>query len=215
MHFYIDTADLDEIKKANSLGWLDGVTTNPSLVAKTGDRHHDLIKRICQEVKGPVSAEVLSTKAEEIYKEGMKLSELSEHVVVKVPMTEDGLIAAKRFSQQGIKTNITLVFSPLQALCAAKVGATYVSPFVGRLDDIALSGMSIVEDIVSIYKNYSFTTKILVASIRNPIHILKAAKYGADIVSLPYKVLRQITKHPLTDSGLAKFLEDARKIPKE
>ncbi|MGV8075157.1 MAG: fructose-6-phosphate aldolase [Syntrophobacteraceae bacterium] len=218
MKFFIDTANLDEIKEAHSLGILDGVTTNPSLIAKEGITNREAfekrIKEICTLVHGPVSAEAVSTASGELIEESRKLAEIDPYVVVKVPMTTDGLKAVRRLSEEGIKTNVTLVFSPLQALMAAKAGATYVSPFVGRLDDIALDGMELVEDIIDIYSNYLFETEIIVASIRNPIHVLTAARLGADIATIPFKVIDQLAQHPLTDIGIRKFLSDWRKVEK-
>lgn len=214
MKFYIDSGDIEEIRQANKRGWVDGVTTNPSLVAKTGKRHDDLIKEICKEVTGLVSAEVISTEAEKMFKEGRDLAKIADNVVVKVPMTEDGLIAAKKFTAEGIKTNVTLVFSPVQALMAAKAGATLVSPFVGRLDDVGQNGMDLISQIVQIYQNYDLSSQVLVASIRHPIHVIESALIGADIATMPYKVMQSLTHHPLTDKGLAQFLKDAEKVPK-
>lgn len=211
MKFFIDTADINEIKQANQRGWVDGVTTNPSLIAKTGKPFFDIIKEICKEVAGPVSAEVISLKSDEMFKEGTELAKLAKNIVVKVPMCEEGMIAVKKFSKEGIKTNVTLVFNPLQALLAAKAGATMVSPFVGRLDDISSDGMEMVQKIIEIYQNYDFTTEVLVASVRHPIHIMQAAQMGADIATIPYKVLQQISQHPLTDKGIKQFLDDWNK----
>src|SRR5882672_263729 len=190
MQFYIDTADIEEIRQANKRGWVDGVTTNPTLVAKTGRKHEDVIKDICKEVKGLVSAEVLSLDADEMVREGLQLAKIADNVVVKIPMCEQGLVAVRRLSSEGIKTNVTLVFSPLQALMVAKAGATLVSPFVGRLDDISNNGMSLISQIIQIYQNYDLNTQVLVASIRHNIHILEAAMMGADIVTVPYKVMQ-------------------------
>jgi transaldolase len=214
MQFYIDSADIDEIRKANQRGWVDGVTTNPTLVAKTGRRHHDVIKDICKEVPGLVSAEVLSLDHENMVKEGLELAKIADNVVVKVPMGEEGLIAVRRLAADGIKTNVTLVFSPLQALLVAKAGATLVSPFVGRLDDISNDGMALINQIIQIFQNYDLDTQVLVASVRHPVHILDAALMAADIVTVPYKVLQQLTQHPLTDRGIAQFLKDAQNLPK-
>lgn len=214
MQFYIDSADIEEIRQANRRGWVDGVTTNPTLVAKTGRKHEDVIKDICHEVKGLVSAEVLSLKADEMVREGLQLAKIADNVVVKIPMCEDGLIAVRRLSSEGIKTNVTLVFSPLQALLVAKAGATLVSPFVGRLDDIANDGMELINQITQIFQNYDLSTQVLVASVRHPIHIMDSAMMGADIVTVPYKVLQQIVNHPLTDKGIAQFLKDAQNLPK-
>jgi len=218
MKFFIDTANLDEIQKAHALGILDGVTTNPSLIAKEGisDREgfRTHIKKICDIVQAPVSAEAVSTTAEAMIAEARELAAIDGHVVVKIPMTEEGLKAVKICADEGIKTNVTLVFSPLQALLAAKAGATYVSPFVGRLDDIAASGMQVVSQIVDIFSNYFFETEIIVASIRNPLHVLEAARMGADIATIPYAVIAQLVRHPLTDVGLEKFLKDWQKVEK-
>lgn len=214
MKFFIDTADIEEIRTANKRGWVDGVTTNPSLVAKSGKDFHTLIKEICKEIPGPVSAEVISLKAEEMVKEGKVLAGLAKNVVVKVPMTEDGMIAVKQFSAEGIKTNVTLVFNPLQALLAAKAGATMVSPFVGRLDDIGQDGMAMVGQIIQMYQNYDFSTEVLVASVRSPNHLLAAAAMGADIATFPLKVMQQMTHHPLTDKGIQLFMADWEKAKK-
>jgi transaldolase len=208
MKFFIDTANIDEIKKANELGMVDGVTTNPSLVAKEGREFKGLIKEICDIVDGPVSAEVVSVDALGMVRESKELAELADNIVVKIPLIEEGLKATKILAQEGIKTNVTLCFSPLQALMAAKAGAAYISPFVGRLDDIGHTGMELVEQIIAIYNSYGFETEVIVASIRNPIHVLDAALMGADISTIPYKVIQQLIKHPLTDSGLDKFLAD-------
>lgn len=214
MKFFIDSADIEEIKQANMRGWVDGVTTNPSLVAKVGRPMTEVIKDICAEVDGPVSAEVLSTNADEMVKEGLELAKIHDNVVVKIPMIEDGLIAVKKLKAEGIRSNVTLVFSPLQALLIAKAGATMVSPFVGRLDDISTDGLEAVSQMRTIYDNYGYTTEILVASIRSPMHILESAVIGADIVTVPYKVMQGLSKHPLTDIGLEKFLKDAENIVK-
>lgn len=213
MKFYIDTADIEEIRQANRRGWVDGVTTNPTLVAKTGRKHHELIRDICKEVKGLVSAEVIGVTADKMIKEGHELAKLADNIVVKVPMIEEGLIAVKQFAAEGIKTNVTLVFSPIQALMAAKAGATIVSPFVGRIDDTGSNGMELISQITQIYRNYHMTTQVLVASIRHPVHILESALLGADIVTMPYNVMKGLTHHPLTDKGLAQFLKDAEKVP--
>ncbi len=218
MKFFIDTANLQEIKDAHALGVLDGVTTNPSLVAKEGisnraefEKH---IKSICALVQAPVSAEVIATDTQGMVAEARTLAQLDPHVVVKIPMTTDGLRAVKQLSEEGIKTNVTLIFSPLQALMAAKAGASYVSPFVGRLDDVAHQGMDLVNQILEIYSNYLFETETIVASIRNPLHVLEAAKMGADIATIPFKVIEQLVRHPLTDIGLANFLKDWKKVEK-
>ena len=211
MKFFIDTANIEEIKKANDLGLLDGVTTNPSLVAKEGREFIGLIKEICAIVNGPVNAEVVSTEAEGMIKEARDLAKLADNIVVKIPLIKEGLKAVKTLSGEGIRTNVTLCFSPVQALMAAKAGAGYISPFVGRLDDIGHVGMELVEQIVAIYENYGFETEVIVASIRNPTHLLDAALMGADIATIPYKVMEQLIKHPLTDIGLEKFLADWNK----
>ncbi len=212
MEFFIDTADVAEIKAAHELGILDGVTTNPSLIAKTGKPFKAVVKEICSIVDGPVSAEVVATEKEAILKEGRELAKLAKNVVVKVPLIAEGLKAVKVFSAEGIKTNVTLCFSTNQALLAARAGATYISPFVGRLDDISQDGMELIEEIKTVYENYDFATKILVASIRHPIHLKQAALIGAHVATIPFSVFGQLVKHPLTDSGLEKFLADAKKF---
>lgn len=212
MKFFIDSADIEEIKEANKRGWVDGVTTNPSLVAKTGRSNKDVITDICNEVDGPISAEVISLDADGMYKEGMELAKIHDNVVVKIPMCEDGLIAVRRLKAENIPTNVTLVFSPLQALMVAKAGAVMVSPFVGRLDDISTPGMELISQIQAIFQNYQMQTEILVASVRHPMHILESAMIGADIVTVPYKVMQGLTRHPLTDAGIEKFLQDAKSI---
>ncbi len=218
MKFFIDTANLDEIKEAHSLGILDGVTTNPSLIAREGiagrtafEKH---IKTICELVEAPVSAEVVSMTFEDMVAEARGLSQIDPNVVVKLPMTLDGLKAVRQVSEEGINTNVTLVFSPLQALLAAKAGATYISPFVGRLDDISQDGMNVVEQIIDVFANYLFEAEIIVASVRNPLHVLTAAKLGADIATIPFKVIEQLAQHPLTDVGIDKFLKDWKKVEK-
>jgi len=215
MKFFIDTANVNEIRKAWDLGVIDGVTTNPSLISKEGREAVSLLKEICSMVKGPVSAEAVSMTADEMVKEAESLAKIHENIVVKIPMTEDGLKAVKKLSGMGIKTNVTLIFSPTQALLAAKAGATYVSPFVGRLDDISHSGMDLVGEIIDIYGNYMFHTEIIVASVRNPLHVVEAAKMGAHIATIPYSVIIQLMKHPLTDIGIEKFLKDWEKVPKQ
>ncbi len=208
MKIFIDSASLDEIKKASAMGLVDGVTTNPSLVAKQGVDFKDLLRRICEVVNGPISAEVVSTDSAGMLKEGRELVKIHSNIVVKVPLTPDGLVATKTFTGEGIRTNVTLCFSAVQAMLAAKAGASFISPFVGRLDDISQDGMGLISDIRQIYDNYGFATEILVASIRHPIHVLQAAKIGADCSTMPYKVIEQLTKHPLTESGLQTFLKD-------
>lgn len=216
MKLFIDTANLKEIGDANDLGVLDGVTTNPSLIAREGisgrEAFENRIKAICEIVQAPVNAEVVSLDALEMVQEARKLAAIDEHVVVKIPMTAAGLKAVKELSGDGIHTNVTLIFSPLQALLAAKAGATYVSPFVGRLDDIAQDGMDLVQQILDIFSNYLFETEIIVASVRNPVHVLTAAKMGADIATIPYKVIEEFVRHPLTDAGIEKFMQDWKKV---
>lgn len=212
MKFFIDTANLEEIKKANDMGLLDGVTTNPSLVAKEGRDFKELLLEICNIVDGPVSAEVVSTDTEGMVDEARDLAGLAENIVVKIPLIKEGLKAVKILSGEGIKTNVTLCFSPLQALMAAKAGATYISPFIGRLDDISQRGMDLIEQIVTIYENYGYETEILVASVRNPVHVLDAALVGADVATIPFKVMEQLINHPLTTIGLEKFLADWKKM---
>ena len=214
MKFFIDTANIDEIKEANKMGMADGVTTNPSLIAKEGRDFEEVVKEICHIIDGPVSAEVISTDTEGMLKEARHLANLHENIVVKIPMLIDGLKAVRTLADEGIKTNVTLVFSPLQALMAAKAGASYVSPFVGRLDDISQEGMLLVEQIVEMYSNYAFETEIIVASVRNPLHVLDSALMGADIATIPFKVLSKLAAHPLTDKGLAAFLADWEKMKK-
>ncbi|MCC6137420.1 MAG: fructose-6-phosphate aldolase [Bdellovibrionaceae bacterium] len=214
MKFFIDSADIKEIQHANERGWVDGVTTNPTLVSKMGRPMKEIIKEICGVVSGPVSAEVLSTSAADMYKEGLELAKISDNVVVKLPMTEDGLVVVRKYKAEGIKTNVTLVFSPLQALLVAKAGGTMVSPFVGRLDDISTPGMELIHQIKTIFMNYAFETEILVASVRHNVHILDSAMLGADIVTVPFKVMQGMLQHPLTDKGLETFLKDSQKIVK-
>jgi transaldolase len=215
MKFFIDTADISEIKEAKELGLLDGVTTNPSLIAKTGRPLMEVINEICTVVDGPISVETTTESAPELIKEGQSIAKIHKNVVVKVALTDEGLKACKALSSDGIPVNVTLCFSPLQALLAAKAGAAYISPFVGRLDDIGATGMDLIAHIVQIYQNYTFKTEVLVASIRNPIHVLEAALMGADVATIPFKVIGQLSKHPLTDSGLKKFLDDWKKVPKK
>ena len=213
MKFFIDTANLEEIKKAASFGFLDGVTTNPSLMAKEGVAHQDEhIKAICALTEGPVSAEVLAVDVEGMVKEGRHLASLAPNVVVKLPLTMEGLAATGILADDGIKVNLTLVFSPLQALLGAKAGAAYVSPFVGRLDDVGHDGMSLIEEILTIFGNYGFETEIIVASIRTTQHVLQSAMLGADIATIPFKVIQQLAAHPLTDKGVAAFLADHAKV---
>lgn len=215
MKFFIDTANLDEIKAANEVGILDGVTTNPSLVAKSGKTREQVIKDICAVVSGPVSAEVVATEAGAMIEEGLELAKIAKNVTIKVPLTADGLKACKAFRERDIMVNVTLCFSPVQALLAAKAGASFISPFVGRLDDISTDGMQLIEEIRQIYDNYAFDTEILAASIRHPIHVKTAALMGADVATIPFKVFDQLIKHPLTDSGLAQFLKDYQNSQKK
>jgi transaldolase len=215
MKFFIDTADIKEIKAAADYGLIDGVTTNPTLVAKTGKDLLTVLKEICAVVNGPINAEVVSAKAPDMIKEARQLATLHENIVVKIPMCPEGLKATQVLTREGVGVNITLIFSPLQALLAAKAGANYVSPFIGRLDDIAQVGMDLIEQIVTIFDNYDFDTEVIVASIRNPVHVLEAALMGADIATIPFAVLDQLAKHPLTDIGMARFLADWKKVPKK
>jgi transaldolase len=215
MKFFIDTANVDEIKKAWELGVIDGVTTNPSLIAKENSDPVSLFKKICSIVDGPVNAEVVGLKADDMISEAESLSAIHHNIVVKIPMIEEGIKAVKRLSGMGIRTNVTLVFSPSQALIAAKAGAFFVSPFVGRLDDISHVGMDLVSDIIGIYENYLYETEVIVASVRNPLHVVEAARIGAHISTIPYSVIIQLMKHPLTDIGLEKFLKDWEKVPKK
>jgi transaldolase len=214
MKFFIDTANPGEIRKACEMGVVDGVTTNPSLIAKEKRDFHSLIQEICGIIEGrPISLEVVSLKAEGMIEEARNLAKIGDNAVIKIPMTTEGLKAIKTLVAEGIKTNTTLVFSPTQALLAAKAGATYVSPFIGRLDDISQTGMDLVEQIVTIFNNYDFETEVIVASIRNPVHVLEAALIGADVATIPYKVIEQLVQHPLTDIGIEKFLADWKKVP--
>jgi len=215
MKFFIDTANVEEIKTAYEYGLIDGVTTNPTLVSRENRDFYELIREICSIVSGPVSAEVISLDYEGMVKEARELAKIADNIAVKIPMTQDGIKAVKTLSQEGIMTNVTLIFSPLQALLAAKAGATFVSPFVGRLDDISHIGMELIAQIVEIFKNYNFKTEIIVASVRNPLHVLEAAKMGAHIATIPFKVLMQFVKHPLTDIGIKRFLDDWKKLEKK
>lgn len=214
MKIFVDTANLDEIKQTIALGICDGVTTNPTLISKEGKDFKEQILEICKLVSVPISAEVISLNLEGMLKEARIISSWAKNLVIKIPMTEEGIKTVKILSSEGIKTNVTLVFSVNQALLAAKTGGTYVSPFVGRLDDIGEEGMSLISDILSVYKNYNFTTEVIVASIRHPIHIVQAALLGADIVTVPFSVIKQMFKHPLTDIGIKRFLDDWQKLPK-
>jgi transaldolase len=212
MKLFLDTANVGEIQEAASLGILDGVTTNPSLVAKEGRDFKELVKEICSIVNGPVSAEVVATDLQGMLTEARDLAKIHDNIVVKIPLIREGLKAVKRLKAERIRVNVTLCFSATQALLAAKAGAYFISPFVGRLDDISHSGMDLIRDIVTIYRNYDFETQVLVASIRHPLHVLEAAKMGADISSMPFKVFEQLVKHPLTDIGLERFLQDWKKV---
>jgi transaldolase len=215
MKFFIDTANIQEIREGISLGMVDGVTTNPTLVAKEKRSFQEVVREILEIVDGPVSLEVVSLDAPGMVREGRKLAKLGKNVVIKVPMTTEGLKATKIFAGEGIAVNQTLVFSPVQALMAAKAGAAYVSPFVGRLDDVSHRGMELVEQILTIYGNYGFDTEVIVASVRHPLHVLEAALMGADIATIPFKVIAQLARHPLTDRGIEAFLEDWKKVPKK
>ena len=215
MQIFLDTADVGELRKAAETGNCDGVTTNPTLIMKAGRDYNEALKEICSIIKGPVSAETVSPDAEGMVKEGIAFSKIAKNIVVKVPMTAEGMKACQRLTKQGIKVNVTLCFSANQALLAAKSGAFFISPFVGRLDDIGEIGMNLIKEIKQIYSNYNFKTQILVASVRNPIHVLEAAKIGADIATIPYSVFEQLFKHTLTDAGIKKFLEDWEKVPKK
>lgn len=215
MKFFIDTANVKEIREAASLGVVDGVTTNPSLVAKEGRDFKEVITEICSIVDGPISAEAVSLKADEMVAEAEGLAKIHKNIVVKLPMTRDGLKATKVLAKKGIRVNMTLVFSPMQALLAAKVGAAYVSPFVGRLDDISHYGMDLVRQVITIYENYGYPTEVIVASIRNPLHVVDAALTGAHIATIPFGVIDQLAKHPLTDIGIDKFLADWKKLEKK
>ncbi len=214
MKIFIDTADIDEIRDAAAMGLVDGVTTNPSLIAKTGRPQKEVTLEICEIVDGPISAEVLATDYEGMVREGRELASWHRNIVVKIPLIAEGLKAVQTLSQEGIKTNVTLCFSPTQALLAAKSGATYISPFLGRVDDISGEGMELLEQILAIYRNYDIKTEVLAASIRHPLHVVQAMLLGADVATLPHKVILQLLKHPLTDIGLQKFLQDAAKTPK-
>jgi transaldolase len=213
MKIFIDSGDIAEIKEAQSMGVIDGVTTNPSLLAKGGKPTKAAIAEICEVVDGPISAEVIAVDKDEILREGRELAKIHRNVVVKVPLIEEGLKAVRIFAEEGIATNVTLCFSASQALLAAKAGATYVSPFVGRIDDAAGDGMELIQQIVTIYRNYDFETQVLTASVRHPVHFVQAALLGSHVATLPLKVIKQLLKHPLTDVGLGQFLADAKKIP--
>ena len=214
MEIFLDTADIVEIKKGVAYGLVDGVTTNPSLIAKTGKTFEQVVKEIVEVVDGPINLEPVGLTVDEIVKEGRMMAKIHENVVVKVPMLREGMKAVKILSEEGINTNVTLIFSPSQALLSAKAGAAYVSPFIGRLDDISLNGMDLIDQILEIYDNYGFPTKVLVASVRHPMHVVEAARLGADVVTMPFKVLEQMFDHPLTEIGVKKFLEAWEKVPK-
>jgi transaldolase len=216
MKFFLDSADVTEIRRAMDAGLIDGITTNPSLLAKVAGKDHeprDVLAEICRIVPGPISAEVVATTRDEMLREGRELAKLADNIVVKVPLTEAGLMACRQFRSEDIRVNVTLCFSAAQALLAAKAGASYISPFVGRLDDIAQDGMQLIEQIVQIYSNYDFRTEVLVASVRHPVHVVQAAQLGADVATVPAKVLHQLMHHPLTDKGLESFLADWAKLP--
>lgn len=214
MNIFIDTANIREIKEAVSMGLIDGVTTNPSLIAKEQRPYEDVLQEICALVSGPVSAEAISLDVDGMLKEARQLSKIAKNIVVKIPLTKEGFKTVKILLSEGIKTNVTLCFSPSQALLVAKMGATYISPFIGRLDDISSTGIDLIRDIKLIYSNYNFKTRIIVASIRNPLHVVEAAKLGADVATIPFMVIEQLIKHPLTDLGIQRFLDDYKKIPK-
>lgn len=214
MKLFLDTANLKEIKEANEMGLIDGVTTNPSLLSKEGVDPYKLLKEICEEVDGPVSVEVIASDAKGMVEEGEKLFKINRNIVIKIPLTKEGLKATRELNAMGIPVNETLIFSPLQALLAAKAGARYVSPFVGRLDDISSPGMDLIQQMIRIFNNYRFEAEIIVASVRHPLHVVEAALMGADIATVPFKVLEQFTKHPLTDIGIQRFLDDWKKLKK-
>ena len=214
MKFFIDTGDVGEVREAASMGLVDGVTTNPSLIAKSGRKYKDVVVEICELVNGPISAEVLDTAYDGMMAEAREWHKLHKNVVVKLPLTPEGLKAVRTCAQESIRTNVTLCFSPNQALLAAKAGAGFISPFIGRLDDISETGMELIEKIVTIYRNYKFPTEVLVASVRNPTHVVDAALLGADVCTIPFNIMLQLVKHPLTDLGLKKFIEDGKKIPR-
>ncbi|MBL7033033.1 MAG: fructose-6-phosphate aldolase [Candidatus Delongbacteria bacterium] len=213
MKFFIDTANIEEIREAAAIGILDGVTTNPTLIAREQREPTGLLKEICELVDGPISAEVVSLESEGMVTEGRVLAKIHHNITVKIPMTIEGLKAVKILSAEGTKTNVTLVFTSAQALLAARAGATFISPFVGRLDDIGAPGIELVDEIMAVYSNYAIDTEVIVASIRNPIHVIEAAQIGADIATIPFKVIQQLARHPLTDSGIEQFLKDWEKVP--
>jgi len=215
MKIFIDTANLGEIREAQSWGVINGVTTNPSLLAREGREPRKLIEEICSIVDGPISVETCSAKGEDMYRDGQDWAKVHRNITIKVPMTTEGLKATKMLSGEGIKTNVTLIFTPVQAMLAAKAGATFVSPFIGRLDDIGAQGMDVIRDTVQIFQNYDFRTEVIVASVRHPLHVLDSARLGAHIATVPFKVIELLTRHPLTTSGIDKFLEDWQKVPKK
>lgn len=212
MKFFIDTANLEEIKEAAQLGVLDGVTTNPTLISRVEGKFEEILRSICEVVDGPVSAEVVSLEAEGMIREGRELAKIHKNIVIKIPITREGLKAIKQLESEGIRVNVTLIFSATQAILAAKAGASFVSPFVGRIDDISGEGMQLVHEIITIYNNYGFKTEVIVASIRNPMHVVTAALIGAHIATIPFKVIEQLVKHPLTDVGIERFLTDWEKV---
>jgi transaldolase len=214
MKFFIDTGDVREVREAHAMGLVDGITTNPSLIAKSGRKYKDVVVEMCEIVNGPISAEVLGVEYDGMMAEAREWHKLHKNIVVKLPLIPDGLKAVRSCSEEGIRTNVTLCFSPNQALLAAKAGASYISPFIGRLDDVSETGMQLIEKIVTIYQNYQYDTEVLVASVRNPTHVVDAALLGADVCTIPFSVMMQLVKHPLTDVGLTKFIEDAKKIPR-
>jgi transaldolase len=214
MKFFIDTGDVKEVREAHAMGLVDGITTNPSLIAKSGRKYKDVVVEMCEIVQGPISAEVLSVDYDGMMAEAREWHKVHENIVVKLPLIAEGLKAVRTCTQEGIRTNVTLCFSPNQALMAAKAGASFISPFIGRLDDISETGMDLIQKIVTIYQNYQYDTEVLVASVRNPTHVVDAAMLGADVCTIPFNVMQQLIKHPLTDLGLQKFIEDAKKIPR-
>jgi len=214
MKFFIDTGDVREVREAHAMGLVDGITTNPSLIAKSGRKYRDVVVEMCEIVNGPISAEVIGTDYDGMMAEAREWHKVHKNIVVKLPLIAEGLKAVRSCSDEGIRTNVTLCFSPNQALLAAKAGASFISPFIGRLDDISETGMELIQKIVTIYQNYQYDTEVLVASVRNPTHVVDAALIGADVCTIPFSVLGQLVKHPLTDVGLAKFVEDAKKIPR-
>ena len=214
MKFFIDTGDVREVREAHAMGLVDGITTNPTLIAKSGRKYKDVVVEMCEIVNGPISAEVLGVEYDGMMAEAREWHKLHKNIVVKLPLIPEGLKAVRTCTEEGIRTNVTLCFSPNQALLAAKAGASFISPFIGRLDDVSETGMQLIEKIVTIYQNYQYDTEVLVASVRNPTHVVDAALLGADVCTIPFSVMMQLIKHPLTDVGLTKFVEDAKKIPR-